>query len=210
MLTLYYSKASSALAPHILLEEVGADYALHEVPLAKGAHNEPDYLAINPKARVPALRTAEGIITENPAILTYIAATHPEAGLLPDTPFLRAEADALNAYICATVHVAFAHKQRGARWADSEEAHKAMQAKVAQNMADCAGVIDRHYIKGPWVLGARYSLSDPYLLLVARWLGMAGVDLDPYPRLKAHRDAILDRPATRAALDAHGLNTLTG
>lgn len=210
MLTLYYSKASSALAPHVLLEEVGADYTLAEVPLAKGAHKAAEYLDINPKARVPALRTPEGIITENPAILTYIAATHPEAGMLPETAFERAQADALNAYICATVHVAFAHKQRGARWADTEEAQTAMQAKVASNLAECAELIERHYIAGPWVLGDRYSLSDAYLLLVPRWMGLAGVDLDPYPRLRAHRDAMLDRPATRAVLAAHGLATLTG
>lgn len=209
MLKLYYSKASSALAPHILLEEVGADYRLHEVPLAKGAHKEPGYLAINPKGRVPALGTPEGIITENPAILNYVAATHPEAGMLPETPFMRAQADALNAYICATVHVAFAHKQRGARWADSEEAQKAMQAKVAENMAECAAIIDRHYIKGPWALGDRYTLCDAYLVLVSRWLGMVGVDFAPYPRLRAHRDALLERPATQAVMAVCGLSGLS-
>ena len=61
-----------------LLEEVGAEYAVHEVPIAKGANTEAAYLDINPKARVPALMTPNGVITENPAILTYIAAIHPQ------------------------------------------------------------------------------------------------------------------------------------
>lgn len=105
MLTLYYAKGTSALAAHILLEEVGAAYQIVEIALADGAHKQEPFLHINPKARVPALETPEGVITENPAILTYVAATHPEAGMLPEGAFARAEADALNAYLCATVHV---------------------------------------------------------------------------------------------------------
>ena len=205
MLTLYYSKGSSAIAPHILLEEVGADYAVHEVPIAKGAHQEPAYLEINPKARVPALMTPNGVITENPAILTYIAATHPQAHLLPDTPFERAQADALNAYICATMHVAFAHLQRGARWADGEQAHAAMKAKVADNIADCASVIEAHHLKGPWAMGDHYTICDAYLTLPPRWMAKVGVDLAAYPKLKAHHEAMLHRPATLAVMAIHGL-----
>ena len=94
MLTLYYSKASSAMPAHILLEEIGAPYKAIEVPIAQGAHQKEAYLAINPKGRVPALETPQGVITENPAILEYIAATHPEAGLLPDGPYAQAQARA--------------------------------------------------------------------------------------------------------------------
>jgi glutathione S-transferase len=205
MLTLYYAKGSSALASHVFLEEVGATYAVHEVPIQKGAHKDPAYIAINPKMRVPALQTPDGIITENPAILNYLAATHPEAGMLPATPFGRAQADALNAYLCATMHVAFAHKLRGARWAESEEALSDMAAKVPSNLADCAGLLEEHYIAGPWALGDQYTTCDAYLALVPQWLAKAGVDIDAFPKLKAHRDASLQRPATLAVMAVHGL-----
>lgn len=205
MLTLYYAKGSSALAPHVLLEEVGAEYAVHEVPIAKGANTEAAYLDINPKARVPALMTPNGVITENPAILTYIAAIHPQTQMLPDTPFERAEADALCAYLCATVHVAFAHLQRGARWADSADAHEAMKAKVASNLADCARIVETHHIKGPWAMGDRYTFCDAYLFLMPRWMAKAGVDLSDYPKLQAHHHAMLHRPATLAVMAAHGV-----
>ena len=205
MLTLYYAKGSSALASHILLEEVGAEYAAHEVPIQQGAHKEPSYIEINPKMRVPALRTPQGIITENPAILTYVAATHPAAGMLPDDPFERAQVDALNAYLCATMHVAFAHKLRGARWADSEEALSDMAAKVPSNLADCAALLEEHFIKGPWAMGDAYTTCDAYLALVPRWLSVAGVDLAEYPKLKAHREASLQRPATLSVMAVHGL-----
>lgn len=205
MLTLYFAKDSSALASHLLLEEVCADYTAHEVPITQGAHHEASYLAINPKARVPALQTPNGVITENPAILTYVAATHPEAHMLPDTPFERAEADALNAYLCATMHVAFAHNLRGARWADSAEAQEAMKKKVASNLHDCAALIESHYLKGPWAMGDRYTLCDAYLFLAPRWLMKAGVDVAQFPKLHAHHTAMLARPATLAVMAVHGL-----
>lgn len=205
MLTLYYAKGTSALAPHILLEEVGADYAVHEVPIAQGAHHAADYLGINPKARVPALMTPNGVITENPAILTYIAATHPQAHMLPDTPFERAQADALNAYLCATMHVAFAHLQRGARWTDDPAAQEALKAKVADNIAEGAVMIETHYLKGPWAMGDTYTICDAYLVLVPRWMAKTGVDLADYPKLDAHHTAMMHRPATLAAMAVHGI-----
>ena len=205
MLTLYFSKGSSALASHILLEEVGAEYQTFEVPLAQGAHTREAYLKVNPKARVPALITPDGVITENPAILTYVAATHPEAGMMPQTPFARAQADALNAYLCATMHVAFAHKLRGARWADDAGALQAMQAKVASNLAECAALIEQHFLAGPWAMGAQFTHCDAYLALVPRWLKAAGVPMDPYPKLSAHADALLSRPAVQRVMAVHDL-----
>lgn len=210
MFTLYYSQGSSALAPHILLEEAGAPYELFEVPLAAGAHLHPPYLSINPKGRVPTLATPDGVLTENPAILDYIARSFPTARLLPDTLFEQAQGQALGAYLCATMHIAFAHLQRGARWADEPAAQSAMRAKVAPNLADCAQMIEAQALKGatrqaPWVFGTRYTLSDAYLFLAPRWLDKAGVSLEAYPKLAAHYQAMLERPATQAALTAQGL-----
>lgn len=205
MFTFYFSKASSAVAAHILLEEVGADYETVEKPIASGAHLDPEYLDINPKGRIPALGTAEGVITENPAILWYLGETFPEKGLLPDDAFGRAKLQEINAYICATVHVAFAHKQRGARWTDNPETIQSLKEKVAANLADCASLIEAHYLKGPWVLGERYSICDPYVFLVPRWLGACGVDLEAHPKLARHTAAMLEREATRTVLAAHGL-----
>lgn len=205
MYTLYLSKGSSALAAHILMEELGVDYTTDERPIPAAAHLEPDFLAINPKGRVPALRTPDGILTENPAILWYLGERHPEAGLLPSDPFERARLQELNAYICATVHIAFAHKQRGHRWSDDPEVIEAMKPKVAENMRDCAAYIENHALKGDWVLGDAYSVSDPYLFLVPRWLNTCEVDLSEFPRLEAHFEAMKARPATKRAMAGQGL-----
>lgn len=204
MLTFYYSKNSSALAGHILLEEIGAAYHALEVSIADHEHLTPDYLALNPKGRVPALRDGDRIVTENPAILTYLAERFPDAGMLPTSAGDRARVHEINAYLCATVHVAYAHLHRGARWTDQPAAIDAMNDKVADNLSDAAALIETRYLKGPFALGEHYSIADPYLFLVHRWLAKAGVGLDAFPRLKAHRDVLTQRPATQRALEVHG------
>jgi glutathione S-transferase len=84
MLSLYYAPNTCALASHIALEEAGADYEPVFVDFAGGEQRKPDYLAINPKGRVPALVTERGILTETPAILAFIAQSFPAARLAPD------------------------------------------------------------------------------------------------------------------------------
>jgi glutathione S-transferase len=83
MLKLFSATGSCSLASHIALEEAGADYELVKISLKNGDQRRPDYLALNPKGRVPALVTDRGILTENVAILAYVARTYPEAGLAP-------------------------------------------------------------------------------------------------------------------------------
>ena len=205
MYTLYLSKGSSALAAHILLEEIGAPYDTVVVSIPDKAHLTPDYLAINPKGRVPALQTPQGVLTENTAILAYLAQAHPEHALAPTDTFAFAQAQALNSYISSTLHVAFAHKARAARWADDPVAIAVMQAKVAPNIAEGAQFVEDHLIKEPWALGERYSMCDPYLFLVHRWMAASQVELADYPRLNAHNNAMRARPAVQAALAQHGL-----
>ena len=202
-LTFYYAKNSAAYAPHILLEDVGAVYEAIKIDFAGGEQRSAPYLQINPKGRVPSLITDQGILTETPAILAYIAQTHPEHGMAPETAFEFAVAQAFNCYIASTVHVAHAHKHRGARWADDASAHEHMRAKVHQNMTDCAAVIETHYLQGSWVLGNRYSMCDPYLALVTRWLGDDGVDVGQFPKIAAHNQAMRERPSMQTILRLH-------
>jgi glutathione S-transferase len=197
MLTYYFSKSSSAIAAHILLEEVGAEYQAVEVSIPDGAHRSADFLARNPKGRIPVLGTPQGHISENPAILEYIAATHPQAGMQPEGAFAQAQARSFCAYICATAHVAFAHRHRGARWATQEASYADMQQKVPQNLQECAQLLEQELALDPWVLGARYTYCDPYLFMFMGSLAVAEVDVAPYPKLRAHQEAMLERPATQ-------------
>jgi glutathione S-transferase len=205
MLTFYYSPGSSALAAHIALEEAGAEYELRLVALGKQEHLEPDYRSVNPKARIPSLQTPEGILTENPAILAYIALSHPDAGLLPETDFEVAQAYSFNAYIVSTVHVAFAHFQKGSRWSDDPAAIETMRAKVPENLEAEAALIEKHFFKGPWVLGEGYSICDPYCFLVHRWMEKSGADITKFKRLAGHVEAMRARPAVQRVMAVHGL-----
>ena len=205
MLNFYFSKGSSALAAHILLEEVGAEYNAIEVSIAKAEHQSPEFLRRNPKGRVPLLETLDGIITENPAILEYIAATHPAANCLLEGAFAQAQARSFCAYLCATAHVAAAHRHRGHRWAKAEASIRDMQSTVPRNLMACAEVLEDGLASGQWVMGDTYTMCDPYLFQFSRWLAAAEVQIENYPRLTAHREAMRARAATQTALKAHGL-----
>jgi glutathione S-transferase len=199
MLNLFIgSIGACSLASHIALEEAGADYKITCLDLAKGEQKTQDYLKVNPKARVPALVTDQGIITENPAILLYIAQTHPKAKLVPlDDPFAMAQIQAFNSYLCSTVHPAHAHKIRGYRWSDDAAVIDAMKIKVPQNMTECFAIIDNDYFKGPWVTGKDFSIADIYLYTIATWLEGDGVDVSKFPRIIEHRRLMEQRPATQ-------------
>jgi glutathione S-transferase len=106
MLTLYYSPGACSLAPHIALEETGASYALQLVSIAKGEQQAPEYLNVNSRGKIPALRTDQGVLTENVAILTYIASSFPQARLLPEEPIGLARCISHMAYLSNTVHPA--------------------------------------------------------------------------------------------------------
>lgn len=200
---LYYAKGTCALASHIALEEAGAEYSAVRINFATNEQHAPDYLAINPKGRVPSLATDRGILTETPAILTYIAQTFPKAELAPlDDPFRLAEVQAFNSYLCSTVHVAHAHRMRGHRWVDDPAALDAMKLKVPETMTACFELIETKMMKGPWVMGETYTICDPYLFTLAGWLAGDGVDIARFPKVKAHRDRMAQRPAVGRVLAA--------
>ena len=189
MLTYYFAPRTCALAAHLALEHAGAAYEAVAVNFATQAQRSPEFLAINPKGRVPALATERGILTEIPALLMYVAQRFPEAGLAPlDDIFALAQMQAFNSYLCSTVHVAHAHRVRGARWADDPQAIEAMKAKVPQNMTDCMLLIEKSMLQGPWVLGERFSVADMYLYTISGWLEADGVDTRLLPRVMAHRE----------------------
>ena len=200
MLRLFFAPNSIALAPHIVLEEVGATYELSKVDFTASAQRSPEYLAVNPKGRVPALATERGILTENVAILLFLAQSFPEKNLAPTDPFDLARLQAFNSYIASTVHVAHAHRMRGTRWADDPAALAEMKRKVPESVGAAFALIEDEFLQGPWVMGETYTVADPYLFTIANWLEIDGVDLTKLPRVLEHRARVADRPATKAAL----------
>src|SRR5208282_1450245 len=172
MIKLFYAVNTCSLASHIALEEAGATYTTVRLSFANNEQRGSEYLAINPKGRVPAMVTDRGILTETPAMLAYIAQSFPEARLAPlDDPFAFAQVQAFNSYLCSTVHVAHAHRMRGERWADDPAAIAAiaaMQRKVPQSVGACFELIERDTLKGTWVMGEGYRSVT---LICSPWRG---------------------------------------
>jgi glutathione S-transferase len=201
MFKLYYAPSTCALASHIALQEAGAAYTTERVDFRSNQQNSPEYLAINPKGRVPTLVTDRGILTETPAMLAFIAQSFPQAQLAPlDDVFAFAQVQAFNSYLCSTVHVAHAHRLRGARWATEESTFADMKRKVPQTVGACFALIERDMLRGPWVMGEPYTICDPYLYTIAGWLEGDGVDLAALPKVADHRKRMSERPAVQKVL----------
>ena len=201
MITLYHAKGTCSMATLIALLEADAPHTVVRVDFASQQQRSADYLAINPKGRVPALVTEHGVLTETPALLMYVAQCFPAAKLAPlDDPFALARMQELHSYLSSTVHVAHAHGRRGSRWADEASSHADMLGKVTQNMVDCFALIEQHYLQGPWVLGDTYSVADAYLFTLAGWLEGDGVDMQQFPKVAAHFQRTAQRPAVAKAL----------
>ncbi|HZZ89676.1 MAG TPA: glutathione S-transferase N-terminal domain-containing protein [Caulobacteraceae bacterium] len=203
MLKLYYAPNTCALATHIALEEAGARYETVRIDFAANQQRSADYLAINPKGRVPSLVTERGVLTETPAMLAFVAQSFPDRGLAPlDDPFAFAQAQAFNSFVCSTVHVAHAHRMRGHRWSDEEAVIEGMKRFAPRSVGAAFELVERTMLAGPWVLGEAYTICDPYLFTVAQWLEGDGVDLSLVPRVAEHRERVRGRPAVQRALAA--------
>jgi glutathione S-transferase len=185
MLTLYYATGTISIAVAIALEEAGLPSETVRVDFKSAEQTKPDYLAINPKGRVPALALEDGkILTETGALLDYVAARAPQSGLMPEDPVKAAQVRSVMYYLASTMHVAHAHKMRGSRWATQQTSFDDMTAMVPQTMAACAAFVEAEVLTGDFVLGDTFSVADPYLFIVCNWLEGDSVDVSLYPKIQ--------------------------
>lgn len=201
MLTLFHAPGTCSLASLITLNEAEIEHEVHLVNTMAGGTRTPEFLAVNPKGRVPALKTERGTLTETVAILLYLAQIAPQAGLAPlNDPFALADLQAFNSYLASTVHVAHAHRPRGSRWADEQSSIEDMKRRVPGNMTECFNLIETGMFKGLWVMGDTYSIADPYLYTIGTWLAGDSVDIAQFPRVHDHFKRMGERPAVKKAL----------
>lgn len=210
MLKLFYMNGACSMVPHIVLEEIGVDYATVLVDFTKGDQRKPEFLAINPNGRVPALATERGVLTENPAILGYLARTYP-TGLAPvDDAFAFAQMQAFHMYIATTLHVTFRQISRPEMFADGEDAKLALKAKVPETANHYFSIIEQQLADGrTWVHGENYSMSDPYLFVFASYMqrGDRG-NPEKFPHIEAHRQRVRARPAVQRVLEQEGFQAV--
>ncbi len=207
MLKLFYAPNACSLAPHIALNEAGADYEAVKVDTQGGEQRSAAYLAINPKARVPSLVTDRGILTEVPVLLGFIARSFPKAELAPTDSYDFFQMQSFNTYLASTIHITYAHIFRPERYADSDAAKADMRAKAPKSLRDQFQLVEDMLADGrEWIHGGKYTVSDPYLYVFARWFDRDGVGgMKNLPRITAHRARMQTRPAVKKALEQEGL-----
>lgn len=205
MLKLFYSPGACSLVPHIALEEAGAAFEPVRVVLAEGEHLKPEYLAINPHARVPALGTEHGVVTENIAILNFIADRFGAAGSVP-----RRDADAaartneLLSWFASSVHIVFAQIWRGSRFTDDESVWPAIETGGRKTLDKQFAEIEQ-LCGDDWLVPGHFTAADGYALTFFRWGKRIGLDMRGYPAWAGLVGRTLDEPSVQRALDREGL-----
>jgi glutathione S-transferase len=196
---LYFSPGACSLAPHIVIREAGLDVGLERVNLAeKKTQDGHDYLAINPQGSVPALELDDGaVLTENAAVLQYLASLAPNAGLAPQEGMAHWRLlETLN-FIATELHKGFSplfHKP-------TPEAREAVIKQLQSRLSLLQGKLGDN----PFLLGDRFTIADAYAFVVLRWAERFRIDVSGLPRLTDYFERLLARHSVRRALEEEGL-----
>ncbi len=201
---LYYSNGSCSLASHIVLEESGATFETHRLDLRAGEQKQPDYLKLNPKAKVPALQLDDGqVLTENPAIMSYIADTHPQAKLLaPVGELARARAQEWLAWCASSLHAGVFSPLFGARRIADPAAKQAVIDQLTAALKEGLAQFDRGLEGKDFVLG-QFSIADAYTLVFVLWAKIFNTPVGP--NITRSAKALLERPGVRRAVTTQQL-----
>lgn len=215
MYRLYYSPGACSLAPHILLEEIAAAYALELVSTVEGKTQTPAYRAVNPKGRVPALYPVSGrigggadVLTEASAIMVYLARAHPEAGLLPSDPAGEARCLEWLNWLASNVHaMSYGQIWRTARFVGDPALEPAVVRRGHENVRDQYAYIESLLADGrDWAVPGKYSVADPYLLVFYHWGLRIGLDMRTLnPAWTDLADRVLTRPAVMRVFAQEGI-----
>lgn len=193
---LYYSPNACSLSPHILMNELGlpCDYERVDLATKKMASGE-DYLDINPKGSVPALKLDDGaVLTEGPAIVQYLADLRPDAHMAPPNgTFERYQLQELLNYISTEIHKnmsSFFNPGLPKEW----------RAHLVEILGKRFDYLNNRLQSTPFLMGEQISVADFYLFTVLRWTTKFKIDLTPWEAIRAYVARINDRPAVRQSL----------
>ncbi len=200
---LYFKPGACSLSSRIVLTELGLPFGAVSVDTATGRTEAgADYARINPKGYVPALEIEPGVVlTENPAILQYLADLRPEAGLAPAPGTLeRVRLQEWLNFTSSELHKAFGPYFDGRALAGEERAHA--DAQLGRRIGDVEAALSDGRA---FILGTGFSVADAYLLVVLNWTRFVGIDLGPWPSVAAYLRRAGHRPSVVAAMAAEGL-----
>ena len=209
MPTLHYYPGNASLIVHIVLEEIGAPFALEFVDRAQVAHKSKAYLALNPNGLIPVFvddSPAGGgaplVLYETAAICMHLADVHPEAAMLPPlaTPE-RANAYKWIAWLSNALQPALIVYSYPERWADDAAGAAVVRAKAEAKIGTLLDQLDAELARHgqPWLLGERYSVADAYAFVLCRWTRGFARPARSLPHLRPWLERMLARPAVQRA-----------
>lgn len=201
---LYYAPGACSIGIHVLLEEIGKPYEGIAINLREGAQFKPDFVAVNPKSKVPTLVRDDGaVMTEYPAIAYWLARTNPYANLLPDDIDLHARALELTDYAVATMHMqGFSRIFRPTNFTPSGAEEDAVKARGKEIAERGFAVLDAALAGKEYAVG-KYSIADSAIFYVEFWSKRVNMPLPA--NCAAHLDRMLARPAVQRVLQQEGL-----
>jgi glutathione S-transferase len=203
MLKLYYLPGACSLTDHIVLEWTGQPYEAH--PVARDELRSPAFLAISPNGQVPVLEEDGWTLTENVAILNYLADRFPDAKLGGDgTARGRAEVNRWLAFVNSDIHPAFKPIFGPKSFIGDEAQHADLQQHARTKLRALFERANHQLAGRDWLTGSR-SIADPYLFVVLRWAKAKGVDLHGLDHLAAFSQRMHEDAGVQAAMRAEGL-----
>jgi glutathione S-transferase len=210
MFTVYGDKGTGAFSAEAALAEVGAPYEFHLISLEKNEQKTPEFLAINPSGKMPAVKLPEGqIITESLAILLTIADHFPNARLLPNPASVeRAYAYRWLAFMAAEIYPMVEVSDYPARFAPDGDEAKALRRKARERIRERLLIVERQ-VAGPWFLPSGFSILDIYAAMFSRWRGSLGKEwaaAGHIPKLDALSKELSQRPALKEIWKRHFWN----
>jgi len=198
---LYYSPGACSLATHITLREAGLPFELKRADVkTKKLEDGSDYLAVNSKGAVPALRLDSGqVLTEGVAIMQYLADQKPESNLAPrNGTFERYQLQEWLNYVTSEVHKSFSPL-----WNPS--AGEQVHAYTRANLEKKFDWLNTQLAGRKFLTGESFTIADAYLFTVVNWTNFLGIDLAKWPALRDFQARVAARPKVQEALDAEGL-----
>ncbi|KOF53883.1 MULTISPECIES: glutathione binding-like protein [unclassified Achromobacter] len=201
---LYYMPGACSLASHIILEWIGKPYESHR--LSREELKSPEYLKINPLGAVPALTEGDWTLTQNAAILEYLAEQAPQGKLMGDgSAHSRAEVRRWLGFLNSDVHKTFSLLFGPQRYVSEAAAQQELAASASRMLTKLFALVNERLEGRPYLAGDAPSIADAYLYVVLRWAHAKQVDLSGQANLAAFSRRMDADPAVRSALGKEGL-----
>ena len=213
MITLHYFPGNASFTPHVLLHEIGVEFALQLVDRTVAAHKEPAYLKLNPNGLIPVLVDDDLVLYETAAICLHLADTHPAASLVPALGSSgRAQFYKWLIWLTNTMQPLLMHYFYPDRIVNADDAAAAAQVRrrAETRIGECLVQIDAQLADagGPWLLGPHYSAVDPFAFMLCRWTrNFVTPPARAYPHIGPYLQRVFERLAVQKAIATEKLPT---